>query len=353
MAGNRETKAVEFIEIGASEAEGIIEGLAAVTGNVDSVGDRILSGAFTKTINDNAGRLARIPMGADHEEPLGVTLSMEEVGRSDLPRAILEAAPDATGGLYCKGQVVMMGDNLARLEAIRASRTPTRMSITYRPIIERKSRVGGREVRDLAEVQVFEWGPALARRAVNTAAQVVSVKSAYSPAGSFEDLRDRINDAIRAAGVFGDDADPWIRATMPDHVLVSVTTPTGTAYYRVDYAQVSGEIALGAMSEVELDLTVTEKAAEVGLQALVSRAAADMKAGRVLSRKNLDALEAAIESLRRIHVAAMGTDDEGVGADSAPDLPVKAASARLADRGFEVDLDLMRTRAALAALAGG
>ncbi len=329
-----------------------------MTGNVDDVGDRIVAGAFAKTINDNAGRLGRIPMGTDHEKPLGITLSMEEVGRGDLPRKVLAAAPDATGGLYCKGQVVMMGDNLERLDEIRGSRTPPGMSITYRPIIERKAKVDGREVRDLVEIQVFEWGPALRRRAVNTAAQVTSVKAqekgAYSPVGSFEDLRDRINEAVKAAGVFGDDAEVWVRATMPDHVLVSVSTPDGTQHYRVDYAQVSGAIALGAVSEVDLELTVTEKAAaELGLQAMVDRAATAMKAGRVLSRRNLDALEAAIESLRRIRAAAIGTEEgDGEEGDAEPAPASKAADARFDDRRFEIDLDLLRTRAAVAALGG-
>lgn len=356
MASTRETKTLAIEGIGFSETEGIIEGFAAVTGNVDAVGDRIIAGAFAKTLNDHAGKLGSIPMGTDHEDPLGVTVEMAEVGRGDLPAAVLAAAPDATGGLYCKGQVVMMGDNLERLAAIRDSRTPPRMSFTYNTIIERKSVVNGRAVRDLAEVRVLEWGPALRRRAVNTAAQVVSVKSAYAPAGSFEDLRDRIGEAIRVSGMFGEGADAWVRATMPDHVLVSVTAPDGpTQHYRVDYAQVSGTVALGDASEVDLDLTVTEKAAEIGLREMVDLATADMKAGRVLSRRNLDALEEAIESLRRIRAAAMGTDDEGDDAgDMLADPSVKAAAARLwDDRRFEIDLGLTQTRAALAALTGG
>lgn len=358
MAGKREVKTLAIDGIGFDEVDGIIEGLAAVTGNVDAVSDRIVSGAFAKTISDNAGRLGRIPMGADHEEPLGITLHMEEVGRDALPRAVLAAAPDATGGLYCKGQVVMMGDNLERLDAIRGSRTPLGMSITYRPIIERKAKVGGRDVRDLVEVQVYEWGPALRKRAVNGAAQVTSVKSASSVEGSFEDLRDRIGAAIRDAGMWSGEGESfWIRATMPDHVLVTVFDPTGADQsYRVDYAEALGQIVLGATSEVDLQLTVTEKAAaELGLHATIDRAVADMKAGRVLSKRNLDALEVAIESLRRIHAAAMGPDtDEAEAADAGDSAEGKATIARLEDtEGFQWDLELTRTRAAAAALAGG
>lgn len=326
--GQAETKSLQFDEIAFDEMDGIIEGIAAVTGNVDRVGDRFVAGAFGKTIADHKSNFMKIPMALDHEVGFGVTLEMEEVGRSDLPAAIRSVSPDATGGLYCKGQVVMMPENVARLDALRERKSagsPPGMSVTYWSIREQKSMVGGKSVRDIGEAAIGEWGPTVRKTAINPLAYITGVKSmdaaaAASPdrkadiAGSFEALRTAVDDAIREAGLFsGEDRWTWIQATTPDHVIVNVSAQDeATRTYRVDYAQVSGQIILGAVTEVELQLTVAEKAtAEMGLLDFVNRTTAEMKAGKVLSQRNLEELDAAIAALTRIRAAAGGTDTEG------------------------------------------
>lgn len=324
--GQAETKTLPFDEISFDEMDGIIEGIAAVTGNVDRVGDRFVAGAFGKTIADHKSNFMKIPMALDHEVGFGVTLEMQEVGRSDLPAAVRSESPDATGGLYCKGQVVMMPDNVARLDALRerkSSGAAPGMSVTYWSIREQKSMVGGKSVRDIGEAAIGEWGPTVRKTAINPLAYITGVKSMDTPtsadlkseiAGSFEALRTAIDDAIREAGLFaGERMWTWIQATTPDHVIVNVSAQDeATRTYRVDYAQVSGQIILGAVTEVELQLTVAEKAtAEMGLLDFVNRTTAEMKAGKVLSQRNLEELDAAIAALTRIRAAAGGTDTEG------------------------------------------
>ena len=77
-------------------AQGVIDGYAAVFGNVDDGNDLTDPGAFTKTITENGGR---IKMGWQHAAPFGVTTCIAEVSRDSLPPAVLQRAPGAAGGL--------------------------------------------------------------------------------------------------------------------------------------------------------------------------------------------------------------------------------------------------------------
>ena len=89
-------------------AQGVIEGYAAVIGNVDDGNDVIDPGAFTKTIAENG---ARIKMGWQHEGPFGVTTYIAEVGRDALPPAVLARAPGALGGVLVRGQADMTAED--------------------------------------------------------------------------------------------------------------------------------------------------------------------------------------------------------------------------------------------------
>lgn len=389
--GQAETKSLPFDGVAFDEMDGIIEGFAAVTGNVDRVGDRFVAGAFAKTIADHKANFMRIPMALDHEVGFGVTLDMQEVSRGDLPATVRAVSPDATGGLYCKGQVVMMPENVVRLDALRERKSggaPPGMSVTYWSIREQKAMVGGKTIRDIGEAAIGEWGPTVRKTAINPLAHITGVKAMETTAdseskseiaGSFEALRTALDDAIRAAGLFtGEGVWTWVQATMPDHVILNVSAQDeATRTYRVDYAQVSGQIVLGAVTEVELQLTVAEKAAaELGLLDFVNRATAEMKAGKVLSQRNLEELDAAIAALTRIRAAAGGTDAEGfagsgestVGSEGkAGDAPTEplADTGTAADappdgsvdepitwdlKALGVDLDLLGTRVALATI---
>ena len=168
------TKAVPLHAIDLDLHEGTVAGFPAVFGNWDLDGELVEKGAFTKTISERA---LRVPMGLDHEKPLGVTTRLEEVSRSDLPAALQKAFPDATGGLYAEGRVVQMGHGLDWLEAekgrIRRGK-PSGMSFTAR-IIQAEATQKGRVFRELA---LTEWGPTPALVHRNPAAGVLAVKAA-------------------------------------------------------------------------------------------------------------------------------------------------------------------------------
>src|SRR5262245_41072017 len=82
-----------------------VTGITAVSGNVDDGGDRIIRGAFTKTIAENSRRIRHLwQHGTDGWDtgvtpPIAAITRIQEVGRDALPRAVIDYAPTATSGL--------------------------------------------------------------------------------------------------------------------------------------------------------------------------------------------------------------------------------------------------------------
>lgn len=386
MATHRETKrkAAPFGLIG-YEGDGIIEGFPAVFGNVDADGDVIVPGAFARTIK-GAGRKA--VLGLDHQIGLGTTLELVEVGRSDLPRAVLDAAPYATGGLWARGQVMLTPENIAHLETIQravdAGNAPG-MSFTYATIAERKAKTRfGREVNELTELALHEWGPDIRLRPRNSAARVTGVKAAPADdnaaadaaakaiAGSYEDLRDAVSAAIAADGRWRTrDGAPgfYVEATFAESVIVCVWNSGAEAHYSVPYGWLDGAVVLGEPVEVDVTTVVTaamragempEDAAEAALLGYVRRAAdrlARAKAGAVLARVNLDDLDAAIDALQRIRSRAVKDDTGATTGEPGTDASASTAKAATAEEppadldALSWDLSILEAEAALYAVA--
>lgn len=366
------------------DGDGIIEGFPAIFGNVDADGDVIVPGAFARTIK-GAGRKAIL--GLDHEHGLGTTLELAEVTRNDLPREIIAAAPDATGGLWARGQVMLTPENIVHLETMGRmtdAGNPPGMSFTYATIAERKAKSRfGREVNELVELQLDEWGPDLRKKPRNAAARLTRAKAddgdaideaaAKAVAGSYEDLRDEVAEAIRASGRFAGPSGQggaFVDATFADRVIVCTYGPDQEGqHYSVPFGYIDGAVTLGEPVEVGLATVVTAKAleadaladAEAALIAYVNRAAArlasatpaDAKAGAVLAQVNLADLDDAISALQRIRARAVkdtgdapgqGTDAPASTAKATADSPDDTAS-------LEWDLSLLSTEAALLAVA--
>jgi HK97 family phage prohead protease len=370
-----QTKALPFGVVDFN-GDGILEGFAAVFGNVDSVSEVIVNGAFAKSVRE---RGTKAILGIDHERGIGTTLEVAEVGRNDLPADILAAAPDATGGLYCKGQVMLTPENIAYLETMQRMTDegkPPRMSVTYEEIQKRKSRTRfGKDVTELVELKLIEWGPALRKKAVNGAARVTKVKAEDDDAGdieakaklegSYESIRDDVHAAVRAAqllGVGNGTTDGWIRSTFNDYVIFQVYAREGNKHYKIPYSYEQGDVKLGEPVEVDLVETVTVVAkaddplamSEIDALAIVHAASIDMKAGRVIRGNLLSALDDALALLTRIRDAAKGTEDEAAKNTDAGDdkssmkavdsTDVSAADARYDDdvlRVLSVELGLL------------
>src|SRR5262245_32738064 len=119
-----------------------VTGITAVTGNVDDGGDRIIAGAFSKTIAENGRRIRHLwQHGADGWDygvtpPIAAVTRIQEVGRDALPEDIRKAEPLATGGLEVEREYLQTprGDEI--LEAYKAG-IQLEMSIGYEAIIKK------------------------------------------------------------------------------------------------------------------------------------------------------------------------------------------------------------------------
>jgi len=100
---SKEIKSLSFTQIKAeSDNPRVIAGIAAVFGNVDSWGDRIHAGAFSKTISEGKSRVKHLWNHNSNQPPIATILDLREVSREELPAEVLTKAPEATGGLLVK-----------------------------------------------------------------------------------------------------------------------------------------------------------------------------------------------------------------------------------------------------------
>ena len=90
---NKEFSA-EFKAIGDDSGPGSFEGLAAVFGNVDRQGERILPGAFTNTLGDFVVR-GFLTTAHDWSEPIGTIDRAEETGKGLLVHGTFHSTPKA------------------------------------------------------------------------------------------------------------------------------------------------------------------------------------------------------------------------------------------------------------------
>lgn len=160
-------------EIKALDDAGHIEGLLAGFGNVDHGGDRLLPGAFTKTLS---GRTKPLPMLLYHDmaRPIGVWREWEE--KSD--------------GLYVKGRLSLATRDAQEARALANDGALTGLSIGYRVIDAQRDRTG---VRTIAEAELHEGS--LVAVPMNDKTRVTAVKT-ISGARDLEDL-------LQGAGLSG------------------------------------------------------------------------------------------------------------------------------------------------------
>lgn len=96
-APNREVKvAPHFIK---SIDGRTVTGIYSVFGNIDSYNDRMWPGAFTKTIQERGAKVYHLWQHDFSQPAIAIIRTLREVGREELPPAVLKAASDATGGL--------------------------------------------------------------------------------------------------------------------------------------------------------------------------------------------------------------------------------------------------------------
>lgn len=142
-----------------------VTGICAVFGNVDYSGDRIMPGAFAKTINERMGQFVHLwhhgLNGWEHfaTPPIATIDLIREVARNELGEEVLKKAPDAMGGLEVT-RTYYNSERASEVFEALEKKSPLQMSFGYDAI-----KVGypqaGQELapqhwRDLLELKLYD-----------------------------------------------------------------------------------------------------------------------------------------------------------------------------------------------------
>lgn len=150
-----------------NEEEGIVEAIVSVFGNVDYAKERVMPGAFKKSLE------RKLPKGVwshDWSRPIGKTLEAEELlaGDSRLPDSIKHL-----GGLYIKGQLNLdVQDGKDALSHLKFG-SIDEFSFGY-DVVQSAPAKDVPGIRDLKELEIFEWSPVLV--GCNPATALIGVK---------------------------------------------------------------------------------------------------------------------------------------------------------------------------------
>jgi HK97 family phage prohead protease len=163
-------------------AQGIVESIVAGCGNVDLGGDRIKSGAFTKTITERGPKIRCLDAHNTDSimRVLGKPVAMRELRRDELPPEMLQRFPEMTGGLWVQTQFLMDTPEGKGAFIRIAEQAVDEWSIGYEPSdlnYVREAREGkAATVREIGTIKLYEYSPVL--WGMNEAPQTLSAKEA-------------------------------------------------------------------------------------------------------------------------------------------------------------------------------
>lgn len=183
------------------EKLGIVTEIVAVFGNIDDGDDIIHPGAFKKTILENFHRIRVLDQHKTDSvlRVVGKPLSLREIGKNELPKALKDRYPDAVGGLEAKTQYLIdTPEGLGVFKRIDKGAV-TERSFGYdivqadvsKVVVEGKTKV----VTNLRELRLWEISPVI--WGMNPATMTVDVKEGnpsdqkeYTPEGPQKRLGD-------------------------------------------------------------------------------------------------------------------------------------------------------------------
>lgn len=143
---------------------GTFEALVSVFGNVDSVGDRVVKGAFAETLKEWETSGDPIPVLWSH-------MSSDP----DMHIGVVEAAEERDDGLWVRGRLDLDAPKAAQVYRLLKGRRVTQFSFAYdvldaAPVVD-----DGDTVLELKRLKLYEVGPTLI--GANPATELLDVKA--------------------------------------------------------------------------------------------------------------------------------------------------------------------------------
>lgn len=190
----RQFKSIPYFANKADAAGRTRKGIAAVFGNIDSWGDRIVPGAFQKTITEGSKRVKHLWNHDFSTPPIASIVELKEVSRDELPPEVLTYAPEATGGLMVAREYYDNELGNWVMEAIDKGDV-SEMSFGYDVLGSAESEENDVKVRNLTELKLFDtsdvlWG-------MNSATVAAGAKS-LMPLGVIVSQLQRFAEEVKA-----------------------------------------------------------------------------------------------------------------------------------------------------------
>jgi HK97 family phage prohead protease len=167
------------------EIKGEVEAIWATMGNLDSVGDIIHKGAFTKTFHE---RGSQVKLLDNHRQDsimssLGTVLELRELHGAEMPQKMLDANPEVTGGAWGRFQFLLDTPEGKGAFARIQKGAISQWSFGYDAVQKDHSTITSKDgkkvaVRNLRQVRLYEISPVLFP--ANDLTETVSAKSAPS-----------------------------------------------------------------------------------------------------------------------------------------------------------------------------
>ena len=161
-----EHKTFDLVETKTEGDAGTFTALVSVFGNVDSVGDRMLPGSFTKTLDNWRQSGDPIPVILSHQwdDPMAM------IGKAD-PRAVFED----DRGLVVQGSLDLENEVARQVYKLMKDRLLKGWSFGY-TVPKGGQKRDKKGVNEVSEVDLFEVGPTL--KGANPEAQLETIKTA-------------------------------------------------------------------------------------------------------------------------------------------------------------------------------
>lgn len=180
-----------------SDSMGQFEAIVSVFGNIDLQGDRVMPGAFTKSIQSwkQSGDEVPVIWSHDWEDPFSIIGSVVDLAETDT-------------GLWVRGQLDLENPKASQVYRLLKNRQVKEFSFAYNIVAEAPASDGA---TNLTELEIIEVGPTL--KGANPETQLLAVKSAPTEeaAAPVEEPQSKptfdlaglqqLHDAIRGLGV--------------------------------------------------------------------------------------------------------------------------------------------------------
>jgi HK97 family phage prohead protease len=312
---------IEFKSAEETGGNGEVTALVSVFDNVDLVGERVMKGAFKKSLEQYAKNGRSIPFVWSHqwENPdyyIGAVREAQETDEGLLVRAELFDSPTAK-----------------HIRTLMKEGVVTEFSFAYDIKAEGKGKDG---VRELKELHILEVGPTL--KGANPATRLVGVRSAQAAKaepgeleeGSFVEWAGGYGrvEYIMVEGTFGVEGDPMSLVASEDDPLALVREYENEEGEWMPTDKFSGHRFSELTAVDEIEAQVEEPTEE--------RTGA--KAGRVLSSKNETRIKDAVSLLQDV-LGSLPADDaskseeplvkDEANVDKTEHKPLDAATAQL------------------------